>query len=75
MLLTSVAQNCAVMLLCDLDHGPGDYRACQTGSEQVFSVLVDQSISNRIEYLTSVLIDCIACISQVSVGMELRYVE
>jgi hypothetical protein len=59
-LLTSVAENCAVVLLSNLDHRPSDDWAGKTGSEQVISMLVVLSMNVEAEYLTSVLIDCVA---------------
>jgi len=63
-----VAQDRAVVLLRDFDHGPGDHWAGKTRPEKVFSMLAGMSISGQVEYLTSVLVDCVACGSQVSAG-------
>lgn len=44
-LLTSVAEDRAVVLLGSLDHGSGDHRAGKTGSEEVYSMLAELSMS------------------------------
>lgn len=63
-----MAQNCAVVLLGDFNHRPGDHWAGKTGSEQVVSVLAEMSTSGQAEHLTSVLIDRVAC-GQVSANL------
>lgn len=57
---TSVAQDRAVILLSNLNHRPGDDRAGETSSEQVFRALAVSSKSIHCDYLTSVLIDSVA---------------
>jgi hypothetical protein len=44
-LLTSVAEDRAVVLLGSLDHGSSDHRASKTGSEEVYSMLAELSMN------------------------------
>ncbi|KAI6769899.1 hypothetical protein HG530_004528 [Fusarium avenaceum] len=53
-LLTSVAEDRAVVLLGSLDHGSGDHRAGKTGSEEVYSIRPDQLVN---ELLLDILDD------------------
>ena len=64
-----MAQDRAAVLLRDFDHRPGDHWAGKTRPEQVISMLAGMSISGQAEYLTSVLIDCVAYGRQMSAGL------
>lgn len=59
-LLTSVAEDRAVVLLGSLDHGSSDHRTSKTSSEKVYMMLAELSMSVWDEYLTSVLVDGVA---------------